>query len=592
MNNKLKKLKAVTTRNEFANILGINCSFLNYVLYGRHSSINYTEFNIPKKSGGERKILAPNDDLKKIQKKLSNFLLDCKSSIDEIYNLKRTKKIATNLATYYKDETCHLSHGFERERNIVTNAYRHIKKKNVLNIDLEDFFGSFNFGRVRGFFIKNQHFMLSPEVATTIAQIACYDNQLPQGSPCSPVIANLIAHPLDIRLNSIAKKYGCSYSRYADDITFSTRKALFPSQLVTVEKNIPFLGSKLIKEVTKAGFKINLLKTRVQFKDSRQDATGLVINNKVNVRNEYWRQVRAMAHSLFTKGTYLIDGEETDNLNKLEGKLNFIDSIDKFNNYLPKQKDKPYYQPVSSKLDYFPKFNVREKTYSKFLYYKYFHGNSYPTILTEGKTDIIYLKCALTGLAKSFPLFSKESNNNRFPFDFLQNTKKIKYFLELTGGSIPLFNFVKRYKDNYSFYSKYSEKKAKSPVIMILDNDSGQDNLINYLVKELKLSRNDIKKSKFLHIFSNLYLVLTPLKKEKDTCMEDLFEDHVLETIISGKKFNKTNKECTKTEYGKHVFSQKVILANKNTISYKGFISIFKTITDILEHYKKILASS
>lgn len=206
MNNKLEKLKVVITREQFANILGVNYSFLNYILYGRDSNKNYTEFNIIKKSGGKRKILAPNNDLKSIQKKLSDFLLDCKSSIDEIYNLKHTKKIVTNTSTYYKKETYHLSHGFERKRNIVTNAYRHIKKKNVLNIDLEDFFGSFNFGRVRGFFIKNKHFMLSPEVATTIAQIACYDNQLPQGSPCSPVLANLITHPLDIRLNLNSKK--------------------------------------------------------------------------------------------------------------------------------------------------------------------------------------------------------------------------------------------------------------------------------------------------------------------------------------------------------------------------------------------------
>lgn len=588
MNNKLEKLKVVTTRNEFADILGISYSFLNYVLYGRDFDKNYTEFNIPKKSGGERRILAPNNDLKSIQKKLSDFLLDCKSSIDEIYNLKHTKKIVTNSSTYYKKETCHLSHGFERERNIVTNAYRHIKKKNVLNIDLEDFFGSFNFGRVRGFFIKNKHFMLSPEVATTIAQIACYDNQLPQGSPCSPVLANLITHPLDIRLNSIAKKYGCSYSRYADDITFSTRKSLFPSQLVKVENNIPFLSSKLIKEVTKAGFKINSLKTRVQFKDSRQDATGLVINNKVNVKSEYWRQVRAMAHSLFTKGTYSIDGEETDNLTKLEGKLNFIDSIDKFNNNLPKQKIKPYYQlENSNKLDYFPKFNVREKTYSKFLYYKYFHGNSCPTILTEGKTDIVYLKCALTMLATQFPQFSKQSNNNRLPFSFFQNTKKSEYFLGLPseGGASPLFKFVQRYNNNYSFYS---QQKAKSPVIMILDNDSGQDDLLNYFEK-LKLSNKDNTKiTKYLHIFHNLYLVLTPLNGQEEACMEDLFKDRVLQTIISGKKFNKTNKKCTKTEYSKHVFSQEVILKNRNNIVFDGFVPIFEAITEIIEHYKQL----
>lgn len=586
MNNKLEKLKVVITREQFANILGVNYSFLNYILYGRDSNKNYTEFNIIKKSGGKRKILAPNNDLKSIQKKLSDFLLDCKTSIDEIYNLKHTKKIVTNTSTYYKKETYHLSHGFERKRNIVTNAYRHIKKKNVLNIDLEDFFGSFNFGRVRGFFIKNKHFMLSPEVATTIAQIACYDNQLPQGSPCSPVLANLITHPLDIRLNSIAKKYGCSYSRYADDITFSTRKSLFPSQLVKVENNIPLLSNKLIKEVTKAGFKINSLKTRVQFKNSRQDATGLVINNKVNVKSEYWRQVRAMAHSLFTQGTYSINGEETDDLNKLEGKLSFIDSIDKFNNNLPKQKIKPYYQPVPSKLDYFPKFNVREKTYSKFLYYKYFHGNSYPTILTEGKTDIVYLKCALTRLTTQFPQFSKQSNNNRLPFIFFQNTKKVKYFLELDGGSSFLLKFVKRYNDNYSLYS---QQKAKSPVIMILDNDSGQNSLLNYLAEKLKLpNKDDIKRTKYLHIVHNLYLVLTPLKAGNDTCMEDLFEDRVLNTIVSKKTFNKSNNDCTATGYGKHVFSQEVIQKNRNTIVFNGFIQIFEAITEIIEHYKRL----
>jgi RNA-directed DNA polymerase len=80
--------------------------------------------------------------------------------------------------------------------------------------------GSFNFGRVRGFFISNNDFKLSPKVSTLIAQIACHQNELPQGSPCSPVITNLITHILDVRLTQQAKKYGCKYSRYVDDITF------------------------------------------------------------------------------------------------------------------------------------------------------------------------------------------------------------------------------------------------------------------------------------------------------------------------------------------------------------------------------------
>ncbi len=117
----------------------------------------------------------------------------------------------------------------------MTNAIMHINQKNVLNIDLKDFFDSFNFGRVRGFFIKNNHFKLDHHIATVIAQIACYDNKLPQGSTCSPVITNLITHSLDIKLASLARKHSCIYSRYADDMTFSTRKSVFPSQIMRQE---------------------------------------------------------------------------------------------------------------------------------------------------------------------------------------------------------------------------------------------------------------------------------------------------------------------------------------------------------------------
>jgi hypothetical protein len=109
----------------------------------------------------------------------------------------------------------------------------------VLNIDLEDFFGTVNLGRVRGFFIKERNFALKPRVATVLAQIACHDNALPQGSPCSPVISNLIGHVLDIQLSALARKTGCTYSRYADDITFSTNKQVFPPAIAKREAMAP-----------------------------------------------------------------------------------------------------------------------------------------------------------------------------------------------------------------------------------------------------------------------------------------------------------------------------------------------------------------
>ncbi len=174
----------------------------------------YKTFQIPKRNGGQRTIKAPIDALKLLQRRLSDLLQNC---VDEI-----------NTASQRKDRT---AHGFKRKRSIITNARQHRHRRWVFNLDLEDFFPSINFGRVRGFLLKNRDFGLHEDVATVIAQIACHDNSLPQGSPCSPVISNLVAHLLDMRLVKIAGETGCTYSRYADDLTFSTNKKEFPADI-------------------------------------------------------------------------------------------------------------------------------------------------------------------------------------------------------------------------------------------------------------------------------------------------------------------------------------------------------------------------
>ena len=147
---------------------------------------------IPKKNGGERVIHAP----KRVEvpsEKLSNVLWEC--YLESIES--KSKEI--------NFKTPSLSHAFEKGK-VLLPTLRCIETRNTfLNIDLKNFFDSFNFGRVRGFFIKDRDFAVSPEIATVIAQIACYQGKLPQGSPSSPIITNLITRILDYRIVKLQK---------------------------------------------------------------------------------------------------------------------------------------------------------------------------------------------------------------------------------------------------------------------------------------------------------------------------------------------------------------------------------------------------
>lgn len=311
----LDKLKSAKNRKDLARILGFKPKALTAIIYQTPPALRYTEFEIPKKSGGTRTIKAPNEKLKKLQLHLTHLLYGCLTEIEESQNGRA------------------VSFGFRKNGTISDNAKNHKRRRYVLNIDLSDFFPSFNFGRVRGYFLKNNAFELKEEVATTIAQIACDGQALPQGSPCSPVISELIGRILDIRLLRLAKKLGVTYSRYADDITFSTNQKEFPAALaIRDEENISVwaLGDELVSKISASGFAINSDKTRMHCRGSRQLVTGLVVNEKVNIRSDYYRRARAMCDSLFQTGHYFFsytpsddpDGEPqpdyTENPNHLE----------------------------------------------------------------------------------------------------------------------------------------------------------------------------------------------------------------------------------------------------------------------------------
>ncbi|EIG8578121.1 retron Ec67 family RNA-directed DNA polymerase/endonuclease [Escherichia coli] len=581
---KLDALRAATSREDLAKILDVKLVFLTNVLYRIGSDNQYTQFTIPKKGKGVRTISAPTDRLKDIQRRICDLLSDCR---DEIFAI---RKISNNY-----------SFGFERGKSIILNAYKHRGKQIILNIDLKDFFESFNFGRVRGYFLSNQDFLLNPVVATTLAKAACYNGTLPQGSPCSPIISNLICNIMDMRLAKLAKKYGCTYSRYADDITISTNKNTFPLEMATVQPEGVVLGKVLVKEIENSGFEINDSKTRLTYKTSRQEVTGLTVNRIVNIDRCYYKKTRALAHALYRTGEYKVPDENgvlvSGGLDKLEGMFGFIDQVDKFNNIKKKLNKQPdRYVLTNATLHGFKlKLNAREKAYSKFIYYKFFHGNTCPTIITEGKTDRIYLKAALHSLETSYPELFREKTDSKkkeINLNIFKSNEKTKYFLDLSGGTADLKKFVERYKNNYA---SYYGSVPKQPVIMVLDNDTGPSDLLNFLRNKVKSCPDDVtemRKMKYIHVFYNLYIVLTPLSPSgEQTSMEDLFPKDIVDIKIDGKKFNKNNDGDSKTEYGKHIFSMRVVRDKKRKIDFKAFCCIFDAIKDIKEHYKLMLNS-
>jgi RNA-directed DNA polymerase len=434
----LAKLQAAKTLDDLAAILGYKPAALAYLLYHLPAAQKYTSFEILKRNGKPRTILAPTPKLKLLQRRLANVLYLALADIDKAGSPRRQ-----------------LSHGFARHLSIVTNAAVHKRRRYVLNLDLKDFFPSINFGRVRGMFIKDKRFALDPKVATLIAQIACHEHVLPQGSPCSPVISNIVGHLLDIRLVRFAKAQKCTYSRYADDITFSTNAKAFPADVAAPLPAFEHdwaLGAALLKEIAKAGFAVNPTKTRMQYRGSRQVTTGLLVNEKPNIRPEYYRTVRAMCWSLFGSGTYyrmipaaLAGGKSSDpdvqeaatSLAPLQGMLGHIyhvrDQVDQRSSTEKKQEKTA---------------TATRKLYQRFLFYRNFVVAPKPLIIPEGRTDPIYLRAAIEKLISYHPqLGAMDKGKFKPALKFMNFSSTVHDVLQLGHGAGDLLHFIRKYPD-------------------------------------------------------------------------------------------------------------------------------------------------
>ena len=572
MTTMLSKLQACVSRSDLSRLLGFKPKAFSYVLFHVADVDKYSDFEIPKKNGGVRVISAPIPQLKLLQSRLSECLQACMAEIEKADGVK---------------ENCAISHGFHTGRSIFTNADVHKGRRWVFNLDLEDFFPSINFGRVRGYFIKNKNFALNPDVATAIAQIACHNNALPQGSPCSPVISNLLAHMLDMRISRIAKKARCSYTRYVDDLTFSCSKKSFPdgiAQMSQADDGVWIPSDRLRYTIFSSGYKINKSKTRMQVYWSRQDATGLVVNAKVNVPREYVKTARAQCHQLITKGSVF----HTDRLwgqnvkvpyspAKLQGKLSHIFNIkgQEFN-----------FERQKGSIRSWPNFY---RDYRSFLDFDSFGNSPKPVFLFEGKTDNIYIRCALNSLAANYPEFISNTVPNELLVRLFNYSKPTNAVQQLAGGTGDLQVLI----NNYELRLRgLSAAKLLFPVILIVDNDKGSTDLF-----KAAGSKSDSKvkvdgSQPFYHITKNLYLVPTPTPKGlPESYIETFLPNTVLKEKLGKKTFHLSEKGFDVTKhFGKVLLAELIVQRQQKTINFDGFRPLLDNMRAAMKDYAAKIA--
>lgn len=574
------KLNETKTLNDLASCMGISVNTLKSVLYSRGGVNNkYVQFDIPKKGGGVRKINAPKRSLRNIQKKLAQ-------SINSVFD--------------DKAPFAPVSQAYQKEHGIYSNGLRHRNRKLILNLDLLEYFPSIHFGRVSGFFQKNSKFLLPETVAIAIAQLTCHDGFLAQGSAVSPVISNLISQTFDQHVLQIAKKFHLTYTRYADDLTFSTNDYNFLSHLNT------FL-SDMDSQTRKDGFNINWSKLRMNGPDVRQTVTGLSVNRKVNVPKEFYRKTRSMALSLYTTGSFEIDNRQYDisNIAKLEGRFSFINDIEHRNNIIypdhsfeylavrPNNKSKSINTRTNTPFRYPVAFSSKEKAYRNFLFYKYLYKNTKPIIVTEGPTDIVYLKSALQHFYGNKPNIS-----------YLKMTGITKYFFGNIEGGSALKNISNLYypKGQQNIDNKMFDYGVKSeyPVILLFDHemnkklkkDSPLLDFANHWDKMLPFSSKEeffsaLHDKGFVHLISNLYVAVVSKKgSTKDDLfeIEDLFSEEVRGNVFGLGTFEKKYKGSGR-RIDKNDFSL-IIRRHRDEDIFNEFQLLFSNVENLYKDFE------
>jgi retron-type reverse transcriptase len=292
------------TEADLAQALGLTVNQLYFFAIHRDASriYHYVTFAIPKRTGGLRQILAPKRRLKAIQRKLLRLLVDHLLTSDS-------------------------AHGFRHERSVRSNADQHVGKAVLVRMDLADFFPSVTVGRVRGLFVALGYgYPVAATLATLVTEAVRQPVEIEgvlhhvpvgprhcvQGAPTSPGICNAIARKLDHRLSALARKLGYSYSRYADDLTFSGDDASKIRILLHLARRI----------VEEEGFRINDKKTHVARRGARQRVTGVTVNQVAGLSRQERRRLRALLHQLAQQES--AGAIDPTRLNEARGRLAYL----------------------------------------------------------------------------------------------------------------------------------------------------------------------------------------------------------------------------------------------------------------------------
>ena len=272
------KLPALGKTKDVLSLLGIadDAALTKLRRAGTGKGSPYVEFEIDKATGGKRPIAAPRAPLRKVQREILRKILD---------------KVPVHDA----------AHGFVKGRSTVTNAKPHEGAALVVKLDLVDFFPTLHFRRVRGLFGQLGY---GEPVAHVLASLCTYrpvcedgyvawPGVLPQGAPTSPALANIACRRLDSRLTALAKKSGATYTRYADDLTFS-----FKAEPATLGRFLWWVDQICQQE----GFSENARKRRVLRKKAQQRITGIVVNSGMFIPRRDRHRFRAILSNVKKNG--------------------------------------------------------------------------------------------------------------------------------------------------------------------------------------------------------------------------------------------------------------------------------------------------